>query len=123
VSALTPDLVNNLYDIYIQLLLMLADKFMEQRGHSDPEPLFQAVRDLRGRITAADASIEEVIEGGMGIMRKCYPIVNNPYLEGNPGKFPSCDQSHLLPGARTQPRGNPGNGRVLCPDWGQGGRR
>jgi len=97
VSALTPDLVNNLYDIYIQLLLMLADKFMEQRGHSDPEPLFQAVRDLRGRITAADASIEEVIEGGMGIMRKCYPIVNNPYLEETLENFrPAISRTYYL---------------------------
>ncbi|TDT41598.1 GntR family transcriptional regulator [Halospina denitrificans] len=97
VSALTPDLVNNLYDIYIQLLLMLADKFMEQRGNSDLEPLLQAVRDLRRRITAADASIEEVIEGGMGIMRKCYPIVNNPYLEETLENFrPAISRTYYL---------------------------
>ena len=97
VSALTPDLVNSLYDIYIQLLLMLADKFMEQRGNSDLDPLLQAVRDLRGRITAADASIEEVIEGGMGIMRKCYPIVNNPYLEETLENFrPAISRTYYL---------------------------
>ena len=97
VSALTPDLVNSLYDIYIQLLLMLADKFMEQRGNSDLEPLLQAVRDLRRRITAADASIEEVIEGGMGIMRKCYPIVNNPYLEETLENFrPAISRTYYL---------------------------
>lgn len=97
VSALTPDLVNSLYDIYIHLLLMLADKFMEQRGNSDLEPLLQAVRDLRSRITAADASIEEVIDGGMGIMRKCYPIVNNPYLEETLENFrPAISRTYFL---------------------------
>lgn len=97
VSALTPELVNSLYDIYIHLLLMLADKFMEQRGDADLEPLLQAVRDLRRRITAADASIEEVIDGGMGIMRKCYPIVNNPYLEETLENFrPAISRTYYL---------------------------
>ena len=97
VSALTPDLVNSLYDIYMHLLLMLADKFMEQKGSVDPEPLLAAVRDLRNRITAPDATIEEIIEGGMGIMRKCFPIVNNPYLEETLENFrPAISRTYYL---------------------------
>jgi len=81
VSGLTPDLVNGLYDIYIQLLYMLLDKVIERCTEAELQPLLQSVRELRRRIAATDATFEEVIDGGMAMMAQCYPIVKNPYLE------------------------------------------
>lgn len=81
VSGMSPELVNSLYDIYMQLLRMLAERFMARRTERDEQPLLQAIHQLCRRLTGAQASVAEVIDGGLEIMRKCYSVVNNPYLE------------------------------------------
>ena len=81
VSGMTPALVNSLYDIYIHLLRMLADRFMAERSAADEQPLLQAINQLCRRLTGDQANVGEVIDGGLEIMRQCYPVVNNPYLE------------------------------------------
>ncbi len=81
VSGMTPELVNSLYDIYIHLLRMLADRFMAARTAADEQPLLQAINQLCRRLTGEQANVGEVIDGGLEIMRTCYPVVNNPYLE------------------------------------------
>lgn len=81
VSGMTPELVNSLYDIYVHLLQMLADRFMAQRTTADEQPLLQAINQLCRRLTSDQANIGDVIDGGLEIMRKCFTVVNNPYLE------------------------------------------
>lgn len=97
VSVLTPELVNNLYDIYVHLLLMLAEKVIENRSAENLKPLMEGVQSLRRRIVASDATTQEVTEKGFDIMRLCYPIVNNPYLEETLENFrPALSRTYYL---------------------------
>ena len=97
VSALTPDLVDSLYDIYINLLHMLVENVLDRHTESNLEPVMRAVSELRRRITTPGASFEDVIEGGMTVMRQCYPIVNNPYLEETLENFrPAISRTYFL---------------------------
>lgn len=81
VSVLTPEQVNNLYDIYIHLLLMLAHKVIDHGSPENLKPLVNGINALRRRIGASDTSIQEITDRGFDIVRLCYPIANNPYLE------------------------------------------
>ena len=85
VSRLTPELVNSLYDIYINLLCMLGRKMLERRSGSELTGVMGQVRELQTVIdalnsTGADAA-EKVIEAGFGVMRYAYELVENPFLE------------------------------------------
>lgn len=80
VSELSPELVNNLYDIYVHLLILLAQKVAESWQEKDLVPLASHVAALEKRIIAGTVDIADVIEAGFEIMRLCYPLVHNPYL-------------------------------------------
>lgn len=97
VSGMSPELVNSLYDIYMHLLGMLADRFMAQRTKADEQPLLQAINQLCRRLNGEQANVGEVIDGGLEIMRKCYPVVNNPYLEETLENFrPAISRTYYL---------------------------
>ncbi|PAU80951.1 GntR family transcriptional regulator [Halovibrio salipaludis] len=97
VSGMTPELVNSLYDIYLNLLEMLADRFMAQRTESDEQPLLQAIRQLCRRLSGDPAEVGEVIDGGLEVMRRCYPVVANPYLEETLENFrPAISRTYYL---------------------------
>lgn len=80
VSALSPDLVNSLYDIYIPLLLLLADKVVEKWQPADLAAMAAQVTRLEKHISLGESEVADVIEAGFEVMRLCYPIVQNPYL-------------------------------------------
>jgi DNA-binding GntR family transcriptional regulator len=80
VSALSPELVNNLYDIYVHLLILLAEKVVENWEGRDLTPITKQVETLEKRITNDESDIAEVIDAGFEVMRLCYPMVQNPYL-------------------------------------------
>ncbi len=97
VSILTPELVNNLYDIYVHLILMLAEKLIENRTQENLKPLTESVRTMRKRMVARDATTQEITEKGFEVMRLCYPIVNNPYLEETLENFrPALSRTYYL---------------------------
>ncbi|XOZ34315.1 GntR family transcriptional regulator [Halomonadaceae bacterium KBTZ08] len=97
VSGMTPELVNSLYDIYLNLLEMLADRFMARRTEADEQPLLQAIRQLCRSLGGDQASVAEVIDGGMEAMRQCYPVVANPYLEETLENFrPAISRTYYL---------------------------
>jgi DNA-binding GntR family transcriptional regulator len=85
VSSLTPDSVNSLYDIYIDLLCMLGRKVLERWSGAELNGMIGQVQSLRTVINAlettdADAA-EQIIEAGFGVMHYAYGLVENPFLE------------------------------------------
>ncbi|MBN7769207.1 GntR family transcriptional regulator [Marinobacter daepoensis] len=85
VSKLTEESVNALYDIYIDLLCMLARKVLERWPGEQLGGVMGQVRELQAMVdalssTAPDAA-ERVIDAGFGVMRYAYGLVENPFLE------------------------------------------
>ena len=84
VSRLTPELVNSLYDIYIDLLCM-GRKVLERWSGSELSGVMGQVRELQAVIDALNSSggdaAEQVIDAGFGVMRYAYGLVENPFLE------------------------------------------
>lgn len=85
VSRLTPELVNGLYDIYIDLLQMLGRKVLERWTGAQLSGVMGQVRELQAVINALNSSggdaAEQVIDAGFGVMRYAYGLVENPFLE------------------------------------------
>jgi DNA-binding GntR family transcriptional regulator len=85
VSRLTPELVNSLYDIYINLLCMLGRKMLERWSGRELTGVMGQVRELQAVIDALNSSgsdaAEKVIDAGFGVMRYAYELVENPFLE------------------------------------------
>lgn len=85
VSQLTANLVNGLYDIYIDLLCMLGRNLLERWSASDLAGLSGQMTELQ--LFLADnnrgtgAALEKAIEAGFEIMRAAYRMVGNPFLE------------------------------------------
>lgn len=97
VSALSPDLVNSLYDIYIHLLTMLVQKVAERWTEKDLTPLMRQTQWLERLIAAPKPDTGEIIEAGFSVMQMCYPVVDNPYLEETLENFrPAISRTYYL---------------------------
>ncbi len=85
VSELTPDLVNSLYDIYIDLLCMLGRKVLERWSGQELSGIMSQVRELQTVIDAFNSTgpdaTEKVIDAGFGVMTYASELVGNPFLE------------------------------------------
>ena len=85
VSSLTPDSVNSLYDIYIDLLCMLGRKVLERWSGTQLGGVMGQVRELQAVIGALNSdapdAAEQVIDAGFGVMQYAYRLVENPFLE------------------------------------------
>lgn len=97
VSQLTPQLVNSLYDIYIELLGMLARRLIETTEGADLVPLVEQVRKLDTMIESGEPSRESIIDNGFEVMRRAYHIVDNPFLEETLENFrPAISRTYYL---------------------------
>ncbi|ROT99721.1 GntR family transcriptional regulator [Marinobacter sp. R17] len=97
VSQLTPQLVNSLYDIYIELLGMLARRLIETTEGADLVPLVEQVRKLDAMIESGEPSRESIIDNGFEVMRRAYHIVDNPFLEETLENFrPAISRTYYL---------------------------
>ena len=97
VSGLTAELVVSLYDIYINLLIMLARTVVVRWSGTQLVPLIQQVQRLRKLADSEDRPIEDIIDSGLEVMRLCYPIVGNPYLEETLENFrPAISRTYFL---------------------------
>ncbi len=97
VSELTPALVNSLYDIYISLLTMLACKVAESWSGNELAPMIQQVQRVRRLAESDEQPINEIIDAGFQVMRLCYPIVDNPFLEETLENFrPAIGRTYYL---------------------------
>ncbi|MCC4271963.1 GntR family transcriptional regulator [Marinobacter nauticus] len=85
VSELTIDSVNALYDIYIDLLCMLARKVLERWPGEQLGGVMGQVNEMQAVIDALNSNApdaaERVIEAGFGVMQYAYRLVENPFLE------------------------------------------
>lgn len=84
VSQLTPELVNSLYDMYIELLCMLGRKVLEKWSVPELTGMAAQMNDIQvliDRSGSEDGSTEAVIEAGFGVMRQAFRLVDNPFLE------------------------------------------
>ncbi|TBW59017.1 GntR family transcriptional regulator [Marinobacter halodurans] len=97
VSQLTPGLVNSLYDIYIELLGMLARRLIETTEGADLVPLVEQVRKLDAMIESGEPTRESIIDNGFEIMRRAYRVVDNPFLEETLENFrPAISRTYYL---------------------------
>ncbi|BES71235.1 GntR family transcriptional regulator [Marinobacter nanhaiticus D15-8W] len=97
VSQLTPALVNSLYDIYIELLGMLARRLIETTEGADLVPLVNQMRALDTKIDASSEPKAEIIEAGFEVMRLAHRIVDNPFLEETLENFkPAISRTYYL---------------------------
>ena len=85
VSELTIDSVNALYDIYIDLLCMLARKVLERWPGEQLGGVMGQVNEMQAVIDALNSNApdaaERVIEAGFGVMPYAYRLVDTPFLE------------------------------------------
>lgn len=85
VSQLTPELVNSLYDIYIELLCMLGRKVLERWSGPELSGMMSQMTELQGLIDRSRGnspdSTETIIEAGFEVMRRAYRMVDNPFLQ------------------------------------------
>src|SRR5690554_685793 len=86
VSSLTVSSVNNLYDIYINLLCMLGRKLVERwAGNAELGGILGRVREVKAIARAVNSTgpdaAEKVIEAGFEVMLYAYRLVENPFLE------------------------------------------
>ncbi|MGO1749374.1 MAG: GntR family transcriptional regulator [Marinobacter sp.] len=85
VSSLTVASVNNLYDIYIDLLCMLGRKVIERWSGDELGGVMRRVQEVEAVIQAVNSTgpdaAEKVIDAGFGVMRYAYELVDNPFLE------------------------------------------
>ncbi|WP_111496354.1 GntR family transcriptional regulator [Marinobacter bohaiensis] len=101
VSALTPTAVNGLYDVYIELLAMLARRVVELTEGADLMPLVERMRALDELVVSAGDDHERIIEGGFELMRHAFGIADNPFLEETLENFrPAISRTYYLAMAR-----------------------
>lgn len=85
VSQLTPELVNSLYDIYIELLCMLGRKVLERWSGPELSGMMSQMTELQGLIDRSRGhspdSTETIIDAGFEVMRRAYRMVDNPFLQ------------------------------------------
>ena len=81
VSELTTHRVEALFDIYINLLVMLVSKLAVIWKDGDLEPMLSQAQHVKTRTPDSQSAAENLIEAGFNIMSAGLAIVNNPYLE------------------------------------------
>ncbi len=101
VSQLSPELVNSLYDIYIELLCMLGRKLMARWSPADLVVIMGQVQELQTLASASensgDEAAERVVEAGFEVMRHAYRLVDNPFLEETLENFkPAISRTYYL---------------------------
>jgi DNA-binding GntR family transcriptional regulator len=98
VSELSSKQVNCLYDIYIDLLMMLGVKLIGKHWHVDDlKPLIKQIDKIVQQVGKSGQPLEEIVNSGFELMRLCYPIVDNPYLAETLENFrPAISRTYFL---------------------------
>ncbi len=97
VSQLTPALVNSLYDVYIELLRVLARRLMVVTSGSDLKPMVARIQELERLFDAGEATREQIVESGFDIVGLIHRIVENPFLEETLENFrPAISRTYFI---------------------------
>ena len=96
VSELTRDRVTALYEFYITLLTMLIHKLADDWKEGDEHSIRESLNNIRQQASSGRENLELVVDGGFDLMRICFPIVKNVYLEETLEKLQPASASYLL---------------------------
>lgn len=86
-SRLDADHADELYDVYMHLLIMLARRLCERWRDDDLKPLLARVETVTRRIQAPAPDVPAVVEASFDVMEACCEVVANPYLTEALGNF------------------------------------
>ena len=78
VAELTEQHVHSLYDLYVTLLTMLAQKVALHWTEQNIRPLIEQVQHIQSLSLGLDKA--GFIEAGFGLMHKAFAVAGNPYL-------------------------------------------
>lgn len=78
VAQLTEQHVHSLYDLYVTLLIMLAQKVALNWTEQSIRPLIEQVQHIQSLSLGQDKA--GFIEAGFGLMHKAFAVAGNPYL-------------------------------------------
>jgi len=81
VAGLCVHQAESLFDIYINLVTMLVCRFAERWTSPDLEAVQIPLQRLNRCLVDDAVSEEQVMEASFALIRSCYPVVANPYLE------------------------------------------
>lgn len=78
VAQLTGQHIHSLYDLYVTLLIMLAQKVAQHWNEQSIQPLIEQVQRIQSLRTGQDKA--GFIEAGFGLMQQALVLADNPYL-------------------------------------------
>ncbi|MFE8072218.1 GntR family transcriptional regulator [Marinobacteraceae bacterium S3BR75-40.1] len=71
---------NELYDVYMHLLVMLATRLCERWQSGDKDYLLETIGAVTEQLASPAPDIAEAVEGSFAVMEACCQVVCNPYL-------------------------------------------
>lgn len=105
VSELSPQHVESLYALIVQLYILLAESVARRwRSEAELAPFLAIQQRLLNNLAQSD--IDGFVEASFDIMRAAFPFANNPYLQGDCRKPAAGGESRLPPGAGAAQGGN-----------------
>ena len=97
VSELSEHHVTSLYDIYINLLIMLVSRFADRWQEQDLKPLLDQVQRINRYVLNEETPVGQIVEAGFDLMKSCFRVVDNPYLEETLENFrPALSRTYYL---------------------------
>ncbi len=88
---------SELYDVYMHLLIMLAQRLCERWQDEDKPAVMQAVQQVTEQMHNRQANITAVVESSFGVMEVCCEVVGNPYLTEALSNFkPAVSRAYYL---------------------------
>ncbi len=88
VTQLTPQLINGLYDVYIELLCLLGRKVLMRWSGAELQGIVAKILDLQRLLSERETqqglsleSLERIVDAGFGIMGDAHSLAENPFLE------------------------------------------
>ena len=88
---------SELYDVYMHLLVMLAQRLCERWQDEDKPAVIQAVQQVTQQMHSRHANITAVVESSFEVMDVCCEVVGNPYLTEALSNFkPAVSRAYYL---------------------------
>lgn len=98
VTDLTVDHVTALYDMVEGLVSMLSVRFANAGRPEDLERMATSLKRLESLIAKRETTdVEVIMNAGLELIKQCYPVVQNPYLEQTLESFrPAISRTYYL---------------------------